>query len=326
MEPISMGIAAGASLLSGIMAARQEAAAQRQNMQLAMYNAQREDRASRLQNQLAQRMLQMQEAGSVDARGNRVEYVPGRGWITTPSDMTRRLTDASDQEELLRLTQDAQRTRTGKQANELRRGTEGGAADATLRELQQNDGYDANTLFHLLRIRNREGLARGFDDESRMAMRHANRSGSSNAGSILAALAERRGEAYRKADAQAQLDALTSSEELRGARTGRLANKYNMLASRASNVEDTPFAPNMLAQGLSSTAAMKQNTVPQSYGIAVGAAGNPGGKINYQAKPQFGSALTVGNTGDLLSALIDRYSSGGQTKTKSQSRVAGPVY
>lgn len=313
MDPISLALAGG-SLVNSVI---QGNAAHNLNRAIAARNLASQETAAFNQNMLANRMLQQQEAGSTDARGNVTRYIPGVGWVTTPSEMTRRLTGASDQEELNRLTVDAALRRRGMQANEARRGDEGAYADETLAELRQPDQYDENRIFNVLRQRNREGLARGFDDESRSAGRQALRSRSSNAGNIFAALAERRGEAYRRADAGAKADAIGMSESLKGQRDARLGNKYNMFASRASNFDDTQFAPNALGGQLAAVLASRQNTAPQAYGMAINAAG--AAPQMQPVKPNFTNSFALGGLADLLGAMNENNSS--KSDSRSQAKA-----
>lgn len=297
MDPISIALGVG-SLANSVIQGNRAASLQRA---IALRNLQMQEQAQFKQNSLANRMLAMQESGQTDARGNQTRYIPGVGWVTTPSDMTRKLTDASDREELRRATIDAALRRRGMQSNETRRGAEGARADATFNEWGQDDGYDENRLFNMIRQRNREGLARGYDDESRNAMRQAMRSNNSNAGSIIARLAERRAEGYRKADSQAKIDALTQSEGLKSGRDARLGNKYNMLASRATNYEDTPFQPNNLSNSLLATLTARNNTAPQAFGVAIGAAGNA--PQMQQLPPNYTNSFALGGLSNLIGAM-----------------------
>lgn len=315
MSYVQAALAAG-SLINSVM---QGNSADKLNRQIAQRNFELQQQSANRQNALANRMLEQQESGSTDIRGNRTQYIPGVGWVATPSDMTRRLTGASDQEELNRLTVDAALRRRGMQANEQRRGEEGGYADEVMNELQQPDQYDEGRIFNVLRQRNREGLARGFDDESRSAGRQALRSRSSNAGSIFAALADRRGEAYRKADAGAKADALGMSEGLKSSRDSRLGNKYNLFASRASNVDDTPFAPNQLGSQLAGVLAARGNTAPQAYGAAINAAGATPQRQG--VKPNYTNSFALGGLGDLLGALNEGKEGGGASGGNYNARI-----
>src|SRR3989304_10344577 len=131
MDPFSLALGAG-SLVSSIMSGNQ---AQKLNAQIAARNANAQDTAAFNQQMLSNRMLEQQEAGSIDARGNQVRYIPGVGWVTTSSEQTKKLTGASDAEELRRLTIDTLARRRGMQANEQRRDTEGAKANAKLSEM-----------------------------------------------------------------------------------------------------------------------------------------------------------------------------------------------
>ena len=104
---VAAGIGAAASLAAaanGMQQGRAGAQAAAANNALGVQNYQ-------LQRWIAQQQMEMAQAGQTDARGNRTTYVPGVGWVTTPTELTRQVADAGDRENLQQNTVDAQRSR-----------------------------------------------------------------------------------------------------------------------------------------------------------------------------------------------------------------------
>ena len=225
--------------------------------------AETQARELRRQNQLAERLMDAQLADVITPRGDRVIFDEDRGeWSHDLTDMTRRLLEATDQEELARLTGDADIRRAGLEQNFARRGDEGQAADTYLRQLQQESPYDRERLQHLLADRAMSGIGDAYDTVSRNLTTQALRSGASGGSRIMENLAQQRGQDTADALRDAELQSFGMFEDLEGQRTGRLGNLYNTLASRASNFEDTPFQPTQIPGQLQQTGqGMRSGTI-----------------------------------------------------------------
>lgn len=313
MDPMTLSaIMAGGSSVLGMIEGNK---AQKLQAQIAQRNFELQQQAANRQWQIAQQTMEMQRAGSRDAEGNTQQYIPGVGWVTTASDATKGVIDASRAEQFKRLTEDASLGRQNLRDDFVRRGKEGAMADATMTEWKADDTPDVNTLRHAILANKMSGLDRGYDQESRNAMRQANRSGSSNAGNIVASLASRRADANSDARSSSYLDALSTRESLRGGRDTRLGNKYNMLAGRATGGQ-SGFMPDNSSDNLRNALQARMNTNAQAMGVAGSLAGNMPQMDASHAKPKFGAALALGGLANLVGTLKDF---GGSDKSQTQT-------
>ena len=161
MVPAAMVGSAAISGGMGLTAANQanKAAAANMSLQAALANQQME---------LASRQLNAQLAKQTDAQGNQTMYDPTTNqWVTVLSPIGRQLQQATDKEQLLRLTDDANMRRRGMQDNELRRQDEGRLADALMRQyqyVQSNPRDMGDEMTSQLRIANLQGTANANDE------------------------------------------------------------------------------------------------------------------------------------------------------------------
>lgn len=255
-------------LASGIMGQRAQARQAQAQLNLGYEQLYLQRRLARLQEEMAR-------AGSTDARGNKVEYVPGVGWVETPSDRTRALMDASDTEELLRLVQDQPRERIIRELSMPRRVGEASLADARQREFANTQGRSRDTLEGLLMESNLAHINDPIDTIQNNISVQALRSGSS-AAPIIEALAQRGARDTRSAIADARLGAENLYQTERAGRESMLLDPYNMLATRAQQPGDVAFQPNNLAEGLAArSAATRQAAGTNMYGAMMGTSSMP---------------------------------------------------
>lgn len=312
MDPITLSaIMAGGSSIMGMIEGNK---AQKQQMEIARKNYELQREAQQRQWQIAQQTMDMQRASTTDAEGNTTEYIPGVGWVSKASGQTKAVMDASRAEQLARLTEDAGMGRQNMRDDFARRGREGGMADTTMNEWKQNEVPDANTIRHALLRQKTAGIDRGFDDESRMAMRQANRSGASNVGEISAALAARRADAHSNARNDSYLEGLSTRDNLLSSRDSRLGNKYNMLAGRSTG-QQPGFMPDDTNSSLRSALQARQNTNAQAMGVAGSLAGNAPQMDTNIAKPNYSNALALGGLANLVSTFKSLDDGGGGFKS-----------
>lgn len=239
---IGSGVSGGLNLLGQ----SQQQKYQQDQLQLAIQNYM-------LQKQQADRQYELSTAGQTDARGNQLQYIPGRGWVTTLTPQSQSIVSASDA-----LQQAGQRRAltTGQEdvsRNFKRRLMEGDAADPLLRQLMS--GYGAPT---------REGVGgRNLvsnvtkTSENADALRNAYSSAALRTGQGSVPLAlnmqqlDKGGTAGIRsaiAESGAQTDPLFQAQ-MQQYQQGKL-NPYNMLASRASNSSDVATQPENITGGL----------------------------------------------------------------------------
>lgn len=265
MDPMTIALL-GSTALSGIgtLGGLNNA---RQQQQLAAAQNDLSFRNFYAQQRMAQQQLEMAQAGSTDARGNRTEYVPGRGWVTTPTAQTRALMQASDAEELARLTQDAPRSRIRRQNTFGRQLNEGAQADAVMSGM----GEGAQSQDELRSAMIASGVARatsGADDLRRRIGLQNLRQGT-GAERAIAALGRNARADTRTAIADARLNAPSEFVARRNGRIGGTINNYNVLASRATAPDDVPFQPTESGESLNALLRSRMNMAPQAIGSAM---------------------------------------------------------
>ena len=108
---------------------------------------------------MAKKLQAEQKLGYTDARGMRTKFVPGQGWVSTPSDTMKRLFELQEAEQLNVLTKDLPMARAVRERNYKRGLGEEAIADTYRRKLANleatpasgdeayaNDLYTAQTM------------------------------------------------------------------------------------------------------------------------------------------------------------------------------------
>lgn len=310
-----------------------------------------------VQSLLANRMLDAQLANYIGPEGEQVFYdEPSRTWVTLPSDAQKGIINARNQEILNGLTHDAwlNRTNNAYLANRMRtedarddwvfqqdydRYARGANRDEALqatqnagvaRDRQLAQKYADPTMVSregisgLLAQRAVSGLNRGYDEESANINRQMARTGTS-AAPILAALAERRSEAYKNALMDAEIQGTTLSENINNNRTSTARNAYSMLTrdpvyssairsgapntSRSGSMNPSGFAMPDVAGSLSATQQGRASGLNSAFGNAANISYNSNvplmNAMGQFAKPDYTSANTMGAWGNLASGIVD---------------------
>lgn len=240
------------------------------------------DKAFNREEFLTQVML---EGYSDPATGITTKYVPGQGWVTKYTPEAQAQIDADQREQLLRATVDSAAARRGRQANEVRRGQEGQYADSLMTEMQGPDPYDSKRIIADLISARKRGVNEGYDKSTRQVLTSNTRTGTASDNFLLQA-AKERAAALTDAEAGAYTEGLGFAEDLRGARTSRLGNLYNTMATRASNFDDVAFQPSGLPDAGASLAS-KSNLASANQNKV-----NP---ITNRAPAQFDTSLVKPN-------------------------------
>ncbi len=252
-------VAGGVGAIAGIFQGNAQARAARASNNIAMRNY-------LLQREIANEQREMARAGSIDARGNRTEFIPGVGWVTRTSDATRGLIGASDAEERARLTSDATRGRIRRQNTFTRQLNEGAEADATLASREQGQ----QTLDGLRGAMIEAGVARAMSgaNDARGRIGLVSLRQGTGGEQALAQLARSGLADTRTAIAEANLEAPGEFVARRGARENSALNRYNVLSFRATAPDDVPFQPTQLDEDLSQILRTRMATAPQALGSA----------------------------------------------------------
>ncbi len=244
MDPMTaMAIAqGGSSIFSSIMGRGADNSAARNQAQLMQMQVNETANQNALRNYYMNRAYSDQKLGSTNAMGDRVSFVPGVGEVVTLSDGSRTLLNASNDEQLKRLTVDSPMARSMAQRNYTRTGTENAAADETLRQLMSGPTTSKSDLEAMFRTRMRKDAGEGFDQVQNNSARTALRTGTDNSKST-AKIAKQRGEAYANIGNEAALQATSAYDTMEGNRVNRGSSLYNLLASRAAGNPNTTFTP-----------------------------------------------------------------------------------
>jgi hypothetical protein len=213
----------------------------------------------RRQAELAQRQA---EEGSTDSRGNRVQYIPGRGWVTTLTEPSRRIQTASDVEELQRNTTDAASSRAIREMAARRAAVEAGLADATLAQRGIGERSVADVQAALLSSKAARAAA-GNRAMQRNVNLGALRQGSG--GEVALAELGRSGlEDARTAIADARLEGAPTAVAQNAARLEGNDRSYNMLAGRATSPLNATFRPSTVGDASAEAANRGSSAVMQA--------------------------------------------------------------
>lgn len=260
----------------------------------------------KIQKQIADQQYELSTAGQQDARGNITEYIPGRGFVTMPSDATRGLIGASDREERLRLTEDQTRGRYGRERNFARRTGEDALAQTLLRAMQSHSGVvDPDTVTGGLA----ESGAANINDKANFAKNaigmQAIRSGMSS-GDVTTQIDDKSRNGLRSVLMDARLQGRPEATKQNATTTQTQLGLYNPLASRAANIDDVPFSPNTQNDVLASVLNNQRQTGVAGLGQASAAMArgfDPLSTALGRAKqPNFGAA--AGAFGSIIQDLL----------------------
>ena len=244
------------------------------------------DDALEAQSAISNRLLDAQLGKFIDARGNVVEYDEDtRTWSVTLSDGSQQIINASDAEELARLTVDANLRRQGVEANADRRVAEGQSADRFLNEINQPSPYTQEGIEGALLQRYLRGVDEAFRGVTQDFARQNLRTGNTGGGQVLAELAKRRSDATSDAFANAGAESFGLAENLNNSRNNRLLTSYNTLASRASNFDDVPFTPTSIGRETSGTALSRGAGSIGAGQVAAGALNAGFAPLNWFRQP-----------------------------------------
>lgn len=233
---------------------------QQQNSAAAMQMAQQN---YLLQKRIADQQYELSTAGRKDARGNYTHYVPGQGWVTDVTPTTQGLIGASDAGQRQNLVTDLTRGQMERGQNFQRRQQEGGVANSMLSALENRYGAPTREgVTGALKVANYTGANEGADNAKSAIGSAALRTGGASLPTATNFSNVDRGAVTggRTALARADVDAPAMYEAQLGNWTKNRADPYNMLATRASNTQDVPFAPENISTGVDTASMNAANT------------------------------------------------------------------
>ena len=287
--------------------------AARSNERINNANLQEQRRQNQIQRIMAERLLSIQLQGSEDAFGNRSEFIPGRGFVTTPTDSVKTLQNASVREQTQQLTTDATRQREGRERSAQRGREEGSTADSLLAEFRRivSNPQSAQELFQLLLGSGQQAFQGEQDRQLQQVLRQNLRSGGSaeSGGKHIAKFAAEGAGQRRDAAVDARLKSITGADEINNSRRGNTANLFNQFAQRAQNsFGNMPFAPDAISTQASTLGANQRSSA--LGGSQLAALLNQGTAPQRSFQPaDLGTAKFVGEAGNVLSSLFRTFQS-----------------
>ena len=243
------GIAGG---VLGYMGAMEQADAQRDatraNMDFNYANMAMRERERAEAIQMAKKLQAEQKLGYTDARGMRTKFVPGQGWVSTPSPTMKRLFELQEAEQLNVLTKDLPMARAVRERNYKRGLGEEAIADTYRRKLANLEATPARGddayAYDLYRAQT-TGLQDAARDQGGRQFQNLFRTGagSSNISHVAAAMQEKNNRAYSNAALQAKLMSRGQGAKEKNEQRMPLANLYNLFATRASQGATADYKP-----------------------------------------------------------------------------------
>lgn len=254
-----MAILGAIGALAGAGIAAYSANSQAQNAR--RNNAAQEDNYL-FQRRMAMRNNEVATAPTRDARGNVIEYIEGVGWVERPTDRTRALIAASDNEEARRLREDAPRSRMRRQNTFQRQLREGLDADAQMARASLTERSPEQVRAAMLRAGVAQAAAAPNAVRNAVNM-NALRQGSGGETAIAelgrANMADR-----RSVIASADANSPAAFDDAENSRLTGPMQRYGMLAGRATAGDDVPFAPTSLADTMMASRGRQQSVAPQA--------------------------------------------------------------
>ena len=185
---------------------------------------------------LLKQSLAAAKEGFTDAQGNRISYVPGKGWVTQMADKTATAQDANNIH------------------NKMQMASENTQAAKGLRNLSSVD------IKNILSNANLEGNKAALDKSTSSAMRTAGTG--SNIGSIISGLNQGANENIADTESNALIESLLGGGNINTARTAPYIANSEALSSPFKNAESTMNAmmPNFANMANANTLAVANAT------------------------------------------------------------------
>ena len=209
-----------------------------------------------LQQIQADRQYELSTAGRTDARGNRMYYTPGVGWRTELTAGSRDAIQGSDAVERMNMIDTLFRGKDERDMAFRRRLEEGSAASPLLKQLMYGYGQPTKEgVVGAKKIADVTGVSENTDNAKSAYATQAMRSGTSVAPTNFSNMDTGATTGIRKALASADAGASPMVDAAVSSWQNTKLNPYNTLATRASNVENVPFAPSQIGNNLDASMA-----------------------------------------------------------------------
>jgi hypothetical protein len=298
-------VGAGGSIAGGLIGAGAADTAAMTNWQINLLNYFQRERERKDAMREAASNKRDTKLGMTDARGNRVHFVEGVGWVTDLGEGQDEMQKLQDQEQRNVLTQDLPMRRRAMQRNEQRSLGEESLADMFRRNmLDVRRGSDAS-YEHDLMAAQTQGLEEAGRAGLDQAMRTAMRTGTSS--SNIGRIAERHNaalmDAFRKAGLQAKVQSRGKADEEFERRRASEANLYNLFAGRAAQLPDVSYRPQPIDTNANANMSRGQAAMGSANQLATQVAAMKGGTLDY-IQPNYGWANAIGGGASALASAL----------------------
>lgn len=245
MTMIGLGGAAASGAMN-LFGQRQNQQNQEAALQMAMLDYQ-------LRKRQMEQQYELSTAGQQDARGNRVSYVPGRGWVTDLTPQSRSMLNRSDAVQNQGYVESLGRGAEERRGAFNRRLDEGSAASPLLAAMQH--GYGAPSREGVGGANRIAGVTAASEGADQARSGYAGAALRTGSGSVplqntIAGIDRGSTQGIRSALARGDADEGPLFQQMTDQFNQGKLNPYNMLASRASNVENMPFNPEGISGGV----------------------------------------------------------------------------
>jgi hypothetical protein len=269
---------------------------------------------NRMQQMLANQQYELATAGRTDARGNKTTYVPGMGWVETPTETTRGIIGASDAALRQQLVDYLGRGRGERDLALGRRLEEGSVAEPLLQQIKY--GYGAPTKEGVVgadKIARVTGVSENADNAKSAVGTTMLRTGGNINPTVMSNIDRGAVTGVRKALADADAGADPLYQAHLASFNKNKYDPYNTMATRASNIENVPLQPEQLSGNMDASMAnasavgATRGTAGASEAIYRGQ--SPLINLASQGGPDYGAF--AGGLTENLKNLLRAYNTGG---------------
>ena len=314
---IAAGLGAAGSIAGGIMGANATESANKTNQMINIMNAMMRERERIDQMEQAGLVRREDKLGGIDADGNVTMFVPGKGWVVTPSTKYDEIQQLQRKEQTAQLYNDLPLRRRVMEQNYADQLQDREEEEKYLKELKYAKVNPDSIRAMLFQDAN-SGIQGSFDESTAAALRGVGRRGG-DASAVLSKFARERADATGDAFAKTGVQALEMANNMSKSNIGQLQNLINFFGGRARGLPAVQFSKDsggdqITANGNNSLRSFLSSS-QNSEGMLTDAAGKQGGKVDY-ITPNLGYANTMVQGGQALGNLFKAFGRQEQTSNR----------
>lgn len=248
--------------------------------------------------QYADEIRNEQKLGATDALGNRTQFVPGKGWVTTLSPGQQALYDFFFNQEL-----PEKRSQFNRQAESSRANSDvANALLAEFKRVRKDTPMEAANKLYLAATR---GASDANREVAEAALRQATRTGNSNIANIIGQLGKASMDQRSAARLNADIQAQDYVNDKYNSERGGLAQLYQMFLGMANSNLIPSYDPTGIPQAANSLMNVFSNQAQQGNSMGFNARMQPAPQQDYM-QPNYAWANAAGAIGQSLAGLGTR--------------------